>query len=288
MDLDIRISVSFLDHPKTIKLKRRLGFDGVESLLALWLWCRANKPCGVLHGMDEEDIEIAARWNGESGAFVNECLTLRWLDVNDPLTENNCAKYSLHDWAEHNPWAIGTEDRSNAARFNRMAKTHPELHEKLKKEGKKTISVEEYQSLTKINEPLTVVKESLTPAPSPAPSPLPTPPVEDIVGQQPRPRNNVPVSEIVKFLNDKAGTQFKDSTDSTKKHIKARFAEKFTFDDFKTVIEFKVSEWGTDAKMREFLRPQTLFGTKFESYLQAAQVAPVENEWGIYGKWKDK
>ena len=37
-------------------------------------------------------------------------------------------------------------------------------------------------------------------------------------------------------------------------------------DDFKTVIDKKADDWiGTD--MEKYLRPETLFGTKFESYL---------------------
>jgi len=36
------------------------------------------------------------------------------------------------------------------------------------------------------------------------------------------------------------------------------------------VIEGRIAAWSGDAKMVEYLRPQTLFGTKFESYLQAA------------------
>jgi hypothetical protein len=49
-----------------------------------------------------------------------------------------------------------------------------------------------------------------------------------------------------------------------------RVAEKkgFSLSDFQTVIDKKVSEWkGTD--MEQYLRPSTLFGTKFESYLNA-------------------
>ena len=42
--------------------------------------------------------------------------------------------------------------------------------------------------------------------------------------------------------------------------------DKYVFDDFKTVIDKKAKEWkGTS--MEKFLRPDTLFGTKFESYL---------------------
>ena len=49
----------------------------------------------------------------------------------------------------------------------------------------------------------------------------------------------------------------------------ARIKEGFTLEDFKRVIDWKVSKWiGTD--MEQYLRPETLFGTKFESYLNEA------------------
>ena len=75
---------------------------------------------------------------------------------------------------------------------------------------------------------------------------------------------------IVSYLNDKAGTGFKATTAKTKSAINARLAEGFTLEDFKTVIDKKCAEWiGTD--MQKYLRPETLFGTKFEGYLNAKQ-----------------
>lgn len=79
------------------------------------------------------------------------------------------------------------------------------------------------------------------------------------------------VEAIVCHLNLITGSSFKSKSEKTKKHINARIAEKFALDDFKAVINYKFKEWGQDQKMREFLRPETLFGTKFESYLQAAK-----------------
>jgi len=80
-------------------------------------------------------------------------------------------------------------------------------------------------------------------------------------------KDNV-TKDIVDYLNKKTGKSFKADTKATKQHIKARISEGFKEDDFYTVIDNKCATWLTDAKMREFLRPQTLFGTKFESYLQ--------------------
>lgn len=77
-----------------------------------------------------------------------------------------------------------------------------------------------------------------------------------------------PYKTIVEYLNEKAKTAYKSKTKDTQKHINARLAEGFTVDDFKAVIDKKCTEWiGTE--WEKFLRPSTLFGTKFEQYLNA-------------------
>lgn len=75
---------------------------------------------------------------------------------------------------------------------------------------------------------------------------------------------------VVSYLNEKAGTRYKATTEKTKTAIRARAAEGFTVDDFKSVIDKKCEEWiGTEYE--KYLRPETLFGTKFEGYLNAKQ-----------------
>lgn len=75
------------------------------------------------------------------------------------------------------------------------------------------------------------------------------------------------IVEIVNYLNDVAEKKFKHTTRKTQTLIKARLREGFTVDDFKKVIDIKTKEWKNDKKMNQYLRPETLFGTKFESYL---------------------
>ena len=77
----------------------------------------------------------------------------------------------------------------------------------------------------------------------------------------------IPYVEIVEYLNYAANKNYRHTTRKTRSLIKARFNEGFTLDDFKKVIDIKVSEWGRNPKMKKYLRPETLFGTKFESYL---------------------
>lgn len=74
------------------------------------------------------------------------------------------------------------------------------------------------------------------------------------------------IKEIVDYLNQAAGTTYRDSTKNTIKHITARLKEGYTVAEIKTVIDSKVKEWScTD--YQKYLRPDTLFGSKFESYL---------------------
>jgi uncharacterized phage protein (TIGR02220 family) len=84
------------------------------------------------------------------------------------------------------------------------------------------------------------------------------------------------IKEIIDYLNKVTGKKFKNNTKSTVEHISARINEGYSIDDFKSVIDFKNIQWGKDAKMSEYLRPQTLFSANFESYLQAADSAKAK------------
>ena len=79
----------------------------------------------------------------------------------------------------------------------------------------------------------------------------------------------IPYEEIVQYLNQKTGKNFKSTSKATQRHIKARFTDGFVLDDFKQVIDNKCGDWLRDRKMKEYLRPETLFGTIFESYLNS-------------------
>ena len=82
--------------------------------------------------------------------------------------------------------------------------------------------------------------------------------------------NNI-YSSVIDYLNEKTERTGKEKYSSTstktQKLIKARLREKYELEDFKIVIDKKCKEWlGTD--MEKYLRPETLFGNKFESYLK--------------------
>lgn len=74
-------------------------------------------------------------------------------------------------------------------------------------------------------------------------------------------------ASVVSYLNEKAGTHYKASSEKTKSLIRARAKEGFTLEDFQAVIDKKCADWLSDPKMNRYLRPETIFGTKFEGYL---------------------
>ncbi len=78
-------------------------------------------------------------------------------------------------------------------------------------------------------------------------------------------------SRVIDYLNKKADTRYRSTTKKNKNLIKARINEGFTEDDFIKVIDNKVKEW-VNTDMQKYLRPETLFGTKFEGYLNQKEV----------------
>lgn len=103
-----------------------------------------------------------------------------------------------------------------------------------------------------------------------------------------RNRESKTYNDIVRYLNEKAGTSFRDSSAKTRALIDARINDGYTPDDFKRVIDNKCAEWNHEPKpgekdMRPYLRPETLFGSKFESYLnqQHKQTDKLESSFDI-------
>jgi len=80
-------------------------------------------------------------------------------------------------------------------------------------------------------------------------------------------KKKIPYTEIIHYLNEKTGKNFKLGSIKTRELIHARYRDGFTLDDFNRVIDLKSADWQSDPVWNKFLRPETLFGTKFESYL---------------------
>lgn len=90
---------------------------------------------------------------------------------------------------------------------------------------------------------------------------------KDIVVKTP----TLPYQQIITYLNQKINKSFKANSKKYQSMVNARFKDGFTLEDFYKVIDIKYNQWfKTD--MAQYLRPSTLFGTKFDEYLN--QVEP--------------
>lgn len=106
------------------------------------------------------------------------------------------------------------------------------------------------------------VQSSDPPSPSPSPNP------------------SYICSKAIELLNELSGSSFRSKSQKTQKLIAAREREGYTLEDFYKVIRHKCGQWVNDAKMQQYLRPETLFGGKFEAYLSDARRNEPQNEHG--------
>ncbi|HEM3634837.1 TPA: phage protein [Streptococcus suis] len=88
--------------------------------------------------------------------------------------------------------------------------------------------------------------------------------------------DEIPYKEIISHLNEKANRNYKANGSKTRTNIKARWNEGFRLDDFLHVIDTMVKDW-SGTKYEKYLRPETLFGPKFEGYLNQSPRTKTES-----------
>lgn len=79
------------------------------------------------------------------------------------------------------------------------------------------------------------------------------------------------MKRLLIILIPKQGGKYKSDSERTRAFITARLKEGFTYSDFCKVIDNKVNDWLNDSYWSKFLRPETLFGNKFEGYLNEGE-----------------
>ena len=117
MNTDFRLNISVMGSYKVKKLRRKHGDACFASWIGLLAYAAGSRTDGVLSGMDADDIEAVCDWTGKKGLFVGAMVDCGLLDETDTP-----GVYALHDWAEHNPWAMGAKDRSEKASKAAIAK----------------------------------------------------------------------------------------------------------------------------------------------------------------------
>ncbi|MCK5606928.1 hypothetical protein KAR91_33810 [Candidatus Pacearchaeota archaeon] len=109
MVTDIRLSICFKNHRKRRKFKRKVGPEGTDYLIDLWLTVAQQRPKGILYGFEEEDIADAAGYTGNAEFFVLSLVECGFLETTREGT------YALHDWKKYQNWAVNSEERSAIA-----------------------------------------------------------------------------------------------------------------------------------------------------------------------------
>lgn len=88
---------------------------------------------------------------------------------------------------------------------------------------------------------------------------------------------NIEVIDIIlNYLNTKTNKSFSSKNTSTCKLISTRLQEGFTLENFYYIIDIKTEQW-LNNESEAFLRPQTLFGDKMESYVNEKPLKSKKN-----------
>lgn len=116
MEIDFRVDACLFDNHKIQRLLRRLGDTGFRCLIRLWAWTRQHRPSGVLTGLDDEGVAIAAGWpeNRPADQFISALSELILIERTDRKSP-----WLVHDWQATNPWATAqTARQQHAVRLN--------------------------------------------------------------------------------------------------------------------------------------------------------------------------
>jgi len=89
------VEPGLLDHPKFLRLERRLGEHALHILIRLWGHCQAEQRGERWRGADAEYVEAVVRWKGESGKASKDLEECGFVQFKEGVTV-------VHDWSEHN------------------------------------------------------------------------------------------------------------------------------------------------------------------------------------------
>lgn len=215
------------------------------------------------------DLNVRIMTPEEKGAYI-ELMAIEWNEIGLPNDDQTLAHLS----GLGEKWSNGSGEKIKKCFIRRGKKLiHPRLEKERKKQHKRRIEC----SLA--GQASGTARKNKGKEPTPVERPL----SNGSTTVQPK-GNTASASstassfsssialEIISHLNQVVGSKYRPKSEKTKTLIKARLSEGFTVQDFKTVIDKKFAEWGSEEKWSRFLRPETLFGTKFEGYLNQSVV----------------
>ena len=261
----IKLKNDFFSSKEIKKLRRTAGGDTfVIIYLKMQLFSLQNEGKIYYDGIEEDFAsEIALTLDEDPDnvrltmAFLQNCGLIECNEVNEcfltkvpEITGKEC------DSAERVRKHRALQCNNNVTSSNNeVTKCNTEIEKELELEKEKDISLSDKSDGVSLSEPPKKKKSKV-------------------------PKHPEAYEKIIYHLNCKANTLYRPSGTLNQKYIDARLNEGFTVENFITVIDKKCAEWlGTD--MEKYLRPETLFGNKFESYLN--QVIQPRKQTGQNG-----
>ncbi len=111
----MNVEPELLDHPKFLRLEKRVGAGALKALLRLWGHCAANKRGERWAQADPEYLECVARWEGDTGQLYTALVDIGWV-------EETPEGLVIHDWEENNSFTVLNWSRSPNGRKGNKAK----------------------------------------------------------------------------------------------------------------------------------------------------------------------
>lgn len=113
---DIRLKIGFFSHPKTLRVERAVGAEGVLCLIRLLMFVRVNRhKDGSLAGYSDDDIEGACGWH-RCERYASGMLVASLSDAG--YLEGDAGARRIHEWAHHQSFAANFSKRSRAGKAN--------------------------------------------------------------------------------------------------------------------------------------------------------------------------
>ncbi len=215
--------------------------------------------------INESPVMIIPRLAAKIG--LNEAVVLQqihyWLGISKHKIEGRTWVYNTYEeWQKQLPfWSVSTIKRTIRS-LEMLGLVLSDNFNKMKMDKTKWYSID-YEKLQKLENSL--MDCQVNPMEEHAPEEGSETTKE--VGNRSSVKKEIPYTEIIRYLNEMTGKDFKPGSIKTRELIHARYREGFTLEDFTRVIDLKSADWQSDPAWKKFLRPETLFGTKFESYL---------------------
>jgi hypothetical protein len=108
----IRLDINFFSHPKTLRMKARIGDAAFWVMPSLWCYMANNQPDGDMSGFTAAEIAAFIDYGGDPTTLLRAMIECGGPGKSGFVDEN---PLRLHDWQEHNGWHMAQRERAKNA-----------------------------------------------------------------------------------------------------------------------------------------------------------------------------